>query len=50
LEHLANVETLLNPAYIVPFFNIVKNLIKLAQASNVFVIDLVQTLNPCRIA
>lgn len=32
LEHLANVETLLNLAYIVPLLNIVKNLIKLAQA------------------
>jgi hypothetical protein len=46
---LANVETLLNLAYIVPLLNVMKNLIKLAQAWDVFVIDLVQTLNTCRI-
>jgi len=32
LEHLTNVETLLNFACIVPFLSIVKNLINLAQA------------------
>jgi hypothetical protein len=32
LEHLANVETFLNLAYIVPLLNVMKNLIKLAQA------------------
>jgi hypothetical protein len=47
---LADVETLFNLAYIVFFFNVVKNLIKLVQAWDVFVIDLVQTLNPCKIA
>jgi hypothetical protein len=31
-EHLADVETLFNLAYIVFFFNVVKNLIKLVQA------------------
>jgi hypothetical protein len=44
LEHLTNVETLLSLAYIVPLLNIVKNLIKLEQAQDVFVIDLVQVI------
>jgi hypothetical protein len=44
LEHLTNVETLLILVCIVPLLSIVKNLIKLAQARDVFVIDLVQAI------
>lgn len=42
LEHITNFETLLNLVCIVPLLNIVKNLIKLVQAQDFFVIDLVQ--------
>ncbi len=42
LEHITNFETPLNLVCIVPLLNIVKNLIKLVQAQDVFVIDLVQ--------
>jgi hypothetical protein len=41
-KHITNNETLLNLVCIVPLLNIVKNLIKLVQAQDVFVIDLVQ--------
>ncbi len=44
LEHLTNVETFLNLACIVLLLSIVKNLINLAQAWNVFVIDLMYTI------
>jgi hypothetical protein len=45
LEHLVNVETLLGLACLVPLLNVVKNLVKLAQARDmIFVIDLVQTI------
>jgi hypothetical protein len=44
LELLTNVEALLSLACIVPLLSIVKNLIKLAQARDVFVIDLVQVI------
>ncbi len=42
LECITNFETLLNLVCIVPLLNIVKILIKLVQAQDVFVIDLVQ--------
>jgi len=41
-KHITNNETLLNLVCIVPLLNIVKNLIKLVQAQDVFVIDFVQ--------
>jgi hypothetical protein len=41
-EHITNFDTLLNLVCIVPLLNIVKNSIKLVQAQDVFVIDLVQ--------
>jgi hypothetical protein len=44
LEHLVNVETLLGLVCLVPLLNVVKNLIKLAQAQDIFVIDLIQTI------
>ncbi len=44
LEHLINVETLLSFSYIVPLLNNMKNLIKLEQAQDIFVIHLVQTI------
>jgi hypothetical protein len=44
LEHLVNVETFLGFSCIVPLLNNIKNLIKLAQAQDIFVIDLVQTI------
>lgn len=44
LEHLVNVETLSGLACLVPLLSVVDNLIKLAQAWNIFVIDLVQTI------
>jgi hypothetical protein len=42
LEHISNFEIPLNLVCIVHLLNIVKNLIKLVQAQDVFVIDLVQ--------
>jgi hypothetical protein len=44
LDHLANVETLLSFSCIVPLLSNLKNLIKLAQAQDILVIDLVQTI------
>jgi len=44
LEHLINIEIFLSLACIVPLLNIVMNLIKLAQAWDVFVIDLVEAI------
>ncbi len=44
LEHLANVKTLLNLAYVVFLLNTLNNLIKFIQARDVFVIDLVLTI------
>jgi hypothetical protein len=44
LENLIDVETFLNLVCIILLLIIVKNLIKLAQAQVVFVIDLVQVM------
>lgn len=44
LEHLVVVETLLNLACIVLILSVVKKLIKLTQAWDVFIIDLVQAI------
>jgi hypothetical protein len=44
LEHLTNVEALYSLVYIFPLLSIMKNLIKLAQARSVFIIDLVQAI------
>lgn len=44
LKHVINVETLLNLVCIVFILSTMKNLIKLAQAWDSFVIDLVQTI------
>jgi hypothetical protein len=42
LKHITNFETIFNLVCIVPLLNIMKNLIKLVQTQDVFVIDLVQ--------
>lgn len=44
LEHLVDVETILNLACIVFILSVVKNLIKLTQTWDVFIIDLVQVI------
>jgi len=44
LEHLVDVETLLNLPCIVFILSVVKNLIKLTQTWNAFIIDLVQVI------